>query len=178
MGTLSASAVTPHRRPRTWRLATVTLAVTLSVLTGCGANFGAQTNQIYQPADGISNRDGEVYAIDLLVVSDGSNNGTVVGTLIDQNPEDDQLTGFAAAGLDGEEITTAPLKAPLDLPSQTSVKVQDGAKLRLAGDAVVPGDFITLTLTFASAAPVEVQVPVHDVGTIYTDIPIKPLKAG
>jgi hypothetical protein len=156
------------------------------VLAGCGANFDAQTNQPYQPAEGVSARDGEVYALNTLVVTDGEGNGTIVSRLVNQQDVGDQLDSVAAVDSTGAAITAAPLAAPIVLgpavsPEQPvpspdqSVQVGTAGALRLSGDNVIAGNFVTLTLTFEVAAPVVVDVPVVDVGTDYVDIPVGPV---
>ncbi len=61
------------------------------LLAGCGTGFQAQTNQIYQPGPGITVRDGGVYAINTLIVTDGNGNGTLVAALVNQAARPDTL---------------------------------------------------------------------------------------
>src|SRR4051812_21155557 len=71
-----------RRSHRTRPLARTALAAAAAAaaLSGCAASFNAPTNEPYQPAAGISDRSTAVYAINALVVTDGSGNGTVVGS--------------------------------------------------------------------------------------------------
>jgi hypothetical protein len=159
--------------------ATATALSAVFALSGCAANFDAPTNDPYQPAVGISDRSGAVYAIDTLVVTDGSGNGTVVASLINQQQQDDMLRSYSAADSNGDKITTAPLGQPIDLPAYPSPdqNVQVGATgiLRLSG-TVEAGTFVDLTFVFANASPVTVEAPVVTGGpdSIYADIPVGP----
>jgi hypothetical protein len=159
-------------------------AAALAGLSGCAANFNAPTNEPYQPAAGISDRSGEVYAINTLVVTDGSGNGTVVSSLINQDSADDSLQSYSATDSEGKKITTAPLAQPIALPSYPSpdqaVQLGTAGDLRLSGDNVEGGTFINLTFDFDNAAPVTVEVPIVVGGpnTIYADVPVGPAPSG
>jgi hypothetical protein len=151
-------------------------------VSGCAANFDAPTNEPYQPAAGISDRSGEVYAIDTLVVTDGSGNGTVVASLINQQQQNDALEGYSASAGNGDKITTAPLDQPIALPAYPSpdqnVQLATSGSLRLSGN-VEAGTFVNLTFTFANAAPVSVQAPVLNggPGSAYADVPVGPVSS-
>jgi hypothetical protein len=159
---------------------TATAASAVLMLSGCAASFDAPTYQPYQPAAGISDRSGAVYAIDTLVVTDGSGNGTVVSSLINQQQQDDTLQSYSAADSNGDGITTAPLPQPIDLPAYPSpdqnVQVGTSGILRLTGN-VEAGTFVSLTFDFGNATPVTVEAPVLNGGpnTDYADIPIRPI---
>jgi hypothetical protein len=156
------------------------LALAAPALAGCAANFDAPTNQPYQPAAGISNRDGDVYALDTLVVTDGEGNGTVISQLVNKQDGADTLDSYAATDSAGDQITAEPLAQPITLGTWPSpdqaVQVGTSGSLRLTGDNLVAGHFVTLTFTFDAAAPVTVDVPVVVGGsdTIYSDIPVGP----
>ena len=165
-------------RARSVRAALAASAV--FALAGCASNFSAATNTPYQPAAGISVRTGDIYAINTLVVTDGSGNGTVVGSLINQAETDDVLESISAADSAGDKITTEALSQPISLPAYPSpaqsVAVGADGSLRMSGDKVEAGTFVDITFTFANAAPMTVNVPVVIGGsdTIYADIPVGP----
>jgi hypothetical protein len=174
-------------RPRTGRIRFLTAAFAASAvlaLSGCAANFNAPTNEPYQPAAGISDRSGAVYAINTLVVADDSGNGTVVSSLINQQQDDDTLQSYSATDSTGADITTTPLAQPIPLPASPSpdqaVQLGSSGDLRLSGNNVESGTFVTITFTFATAAPVTVNVPVVVGGpdTIYSGIPVGPSPSG
>jgi hypothetical protein len=183
VGILGIAGERPVGRPRDGRsrvLAAMFAASALLALSGCAANFDAPTNEPYQPAAGISDRNGGVYAINTLVVTDGSGNGTVVSSLINQQQDDDTLQSYSATDSTGADITTTPLAQPISLPAYPSpgqsVQLGSSGDLRLSGDNVDGGTFVSITFTFSSAAPITVNVPVVVGGpdTAYADIPVGP----
>jgi hypothetical protein len=153
-------------------------AVAVAALSGCAANFSAATNEPYQPAAGIADRSGDIYTINTLVVTDGSGNGTVVASLINQEADDDTLQSFTATDSGGNAIKTVGLTSPIDLPAYPSpsqaVAVGETGDLRLTGDNIEAGTFVNLTFEFGTAAPMTVNVPVVLGGpdTNYADIPV------
>lgn len=152
----------------------VSLAAVGWAVSGCGAGFNAQTNQQYQGAEGINNRDGLVYVLNALVVTDEQGNGTFVGTLIDQSSTPDALVSVTATDSQGSAVKTTKLSSPIALKSQQAVQLQTDAVVRLNGKAVVAGDILTAIFTFQNASPVEIGIPVvvGGSGTIYSGIPI------
>jgi len=168
----------------------------VSLVTGCAANFGAQTNQQYQPAEGTSVREGDIYALNALVVAPDSpegeegegteetedggsaSYGTVVVALVNQSTNqddaDDSLQMFSATTSSGDELEAAPLPEAIVLPSGVSVQTADDGALRLSGPGIEPGALITLRFQFEVAAPIEVEVPVVAQGTTYADVPVGP----
>jgi hypothetical protein len=156
-------------------------AVAVVAVSGCAANFSAATNTPYQPAAGIADRSGDIYSINTLVVTDGSGNGTVAASLINQEADDDTLLSFSATDSSGKAITALPLTDPIALPAYPSpdqaVAVGSSGDLRLEGDNIEAGTFVDLTFTFGTAAPMTVNVPVVLGGTDtnYADIPVGPV---
>src|SRR5436190_923026 len=69
---------------------------------------------------------------------------------------------------------TAPVGIAAYPSNAQSVQVGTSGALRVSGDQVKPGAYLKLTLTFARAAPVEVDAPIVRPGTIYADIPVGP----
>jgi hypothetical protein len=171
-------SVRSSSRIRTPRLAATLALATLPVLVGCGASFNARTNIPYQPAQGITDRSGDVYLVDTLVVTDEEGNGTVVARLVNEQADPDELESITAVDSTGKQITAEPLSEPvaLGVPPEPNQSVQVGydGLLRLTGDNLVAGEFVTITFTFGSAAPVTVEVPVLPVGSLYGDIPVGP----
>lgn len=166
---------TPARRLR----ALAVLLVAAPALAACGANFDAATNQPYQPAEGVSYRDGSIYALNTLVVTDGEGNGTVVSRLVNQEDDEDSVQSITATTTAGDAITAAPLDTPIPIgaagTADQAVQVGTDGLLRVSGDNLTAGAIVDLTFTFGNAAPLQVSVPVVSVGTIYTDIPVGPV---
>jgi hypothetical protein len=122
-------------------------------------------------------RSGDVYSLNTLVVTDGNGNGTVVARLVNMQSNEDTLTSFSATDLSGKPLTTQ-LASPVHLgtrpaPDQ-SVQVGTNGDLRVTLGDIKAGGFVTLTFTFAQAAPVKTNAPVVASGTVYADIPVGP----
>jgi hypothetical protein len=82
-------------------LAVAAAVLAAPVLSSCGVNFDAQTDQVYNPAVGVNDRDGSVDVLNALVVSGSAGSGTVVATLVNNDQEkDDSVRGIAGAGQD------------------------------------------------------------------------------
>lgn len=157
------------------RLALGCAATALLGLTGCGAGFDAQTQQQYQPAVGVSNREGDVYAINTLVVTDGQGNGTVVSALINQADAEDTLASVAATDDRGAALRVQPLPdAGISLPTSQLVQLGNDGAVRVSSKDLQAGQFLTLTFTFANAAPLQVDAPVVETGETYADVPLGP----
>lgn len=150
------------------------LAMVCWALTGCAADFNAQTNQQYQQGEGVNDRSTDVYVLNALVVADGQGNGTLVGTLINQATTPDALTSVAAVDGQGQPIQVTKLASPMALAPQNAVKLETDAAVRLTGGSVVSGYFITVQLTFQQAAPLKLDIPIVADGPIYTGVPVGP----
>ncbi len=169
-----------HRRlvPGRSQALAVIVALACVALTGCAANFGAQTYQQYQPGVGTDDRSQTVFVLNCLVIAKSNGEGTVVGTLINQAKQDDQLVSVNAVGYKSAAISANKLTSPIPLASQVGVKLQTGGAVRLTGPGVVLGDYVTVTFTFAQAAPIMEQIPVTPAGNMstgmYSGIPVGP----
>lgn len=159
-----------RRRRRTG----IALALAGLALAGCGANFNAQSQQQYQPAIGVSNRSGDVYAIDSLVVTDGRGNGTFVSALINQQARDDTLQSVSAVDAKGSQLQVSAPSSGVRLPAGQAVQLANSGAVRVSGASLQAGTFITLTLTFAQAAPLRIQVPVVTTQAPYDKVPVGP----
>lgn len=167
----------PSRHPRL--LPAVVSIALLVALTGCAAGFDAQTNQPYQPAQGVTVRSSEVYAVNTLVVTDGNGNGTVVTSLINQRSEPDKLVALTAKDTAGGGAKVSPLpKGGIELATQQAVQTATDGALRISSDTLHAGGLVTLSFEFESAAPVKVEVPVVAASTTYADVSIGPVDGG
>ena len=162
------------------RLATAIMIPAAAIaLSGCGANFNAQTNQIYQAAEGTNDRSALVYSLNTLVVGDGEGNGTVTARLVNQGPVEDALESYTAT-INGDDINVAPLAEPITIgtaPSpEQSILIGPDAELRLSGDNFEPGDFVTLNLVFSESEPLSMEIPVVGMTPEYAEIPVGPIE--
>ncbi|MEJ7629272.1 MAG: hypothetical protein WKF54_06740 [Nocardioidaceae bacterium] len=150
------------------------LALLIPLLAACGTGFQAQTNQIYQPGPGISVRTGGVYTVNMLVVSDGAGNGTLVAALINQAKQPDTLESVSLTDRSGRAVDTTIVGGTVSLPSQRAVQFADTGAVRAAG-TLTAGAYYSITLTFRNAAPVTVMIPVVSRSAEYDAVPLGPL---
>lgn len=146
--------------------------LTVPVLASCG--FDVQTDQVYTPADGANDRDGMVDVLNILVVADGEGAGRLITGLSNNDTgEADELTSVRGEG-DDAGVTYTLLGGETEIPAGGFVQLADEGKaqIRVEGEGVVPGGFLTLTLTFANAEEVTVEVPVLANEGDYADIEI------
>jgi hypothetical protein len=190
----SYDAVRTSRKTR--RLGVLLSAAALPLAAGCAANFSAQTQVQYQSAVGSDSRDSDIYALNMLVVGDGEGDGTLVGTLLNNDPTNagcpDYLVDLQVVDSDGGGVENSALPAaePVDapdscpaqspeqgiaLPSHQSVMLPDDATIQVAADTVQPGTFVTMTFTFQNSDPVEMDVPVVAEAAMYDGITVGPI---
>lgn len=150
--------------------------VVVPLLAACGGRgFHAETNEIYQPGPGITDRDSSVYALNALIVSDGGSNGTLVTALINQGPKADTLESVTAKNTVGHPLQTTIVGGSIPLPVQRSVQLAQSGDVRIDG-ALLPGTYCSVTLTFRDSAPVDFQIPVltKAAASDYSDVPVGP----
>ncbi|MGI8576575.1 MAG: hypothetical protein ACR2KG_01375 [Nocardioidaceae bacterium] len=174
MTTHSATTRSITHRAR-GRRAAVLVAAVAPLLAGCAAGFSAQTNQPYQPAEGITVRQGAVFVIDTLVVANDKGNGTVVAALVNQANRADSLVIVTASEQGRPLRVTNTAGKPIRLPSQTGVQLANSGDIRVDGH-FRPGDIVTLDFEFANAAPVRIDAPVLSDSSEYADVPVGPVR--
>jgi copper(I)-binding protein len=149
-----------------------TALLSIAAINGCAANFDAQTNQIYQPADGANNKESDVYVMGTLVVADGAGHGVVVARLINSAEQPDSLVSVAATDGEGNPITVNPMPEPLELQPAESLQLAESAHIQLSGDNLQVGGVVTLDVTFDQAEPVTLEAPVVLDDGDYADVTI------
>lgn len=155
--------MTSRRLHRSLAACTAALATTLvtGLSAGCSTNFDAQTNRIYQPAAGSNNRDGDVYVLDALVVTDGTGLGTISAGMVDEVAQDDALIAVMADSPAGNRVRGMILSRRVDLPSLKLVQLSDAGDVILsAGKPLNVGGTIKVTFTFQNAGPVTLDLPI------------------
>ncbi len=84
-------------------IATVAVIALPLGLSGCG--FDAPTDQVYTPAVGVNNQDGQVDVLNALIVSAEDGSGTLVVSLANNDQaEPDALAGVAGQGRRGRGL--------------------------------------------------------------------------
>jgi len=119
--------------------------VVAPLLAACGSGFHAETNQIYQTPYS------KMRSIRC--------SGTAAPVL--------KIVARASCAVAASSIRIA-------LPSQRAVQLADTGDVRVRG-ALDAGSYCTLTLTFAHAAPVNVEIPVVSASSDFRRVPLGPV---
>lgn len=150
------------------RLTTAAVALTLPVLTaglsGCG--FDAPTDQRYNPTAGVAAQDGDVDALNVLIVSSSPGSGTLVASFANNNQtDDDSITGVTGQGVQVQ------LGSDVAVPAGELLTLDDGSS-SVTGDRVASGNFVRLTFSFQNAESVTLKAPVVARSGAYADVPV------
>jgi len=140
-------------------IAAAAVLLTAPVLSSCGVNFGAQTDQPYNPAVGVDNRDGSVDVLNALIVSGTNGSGTVVATLVNNDQQQkDTLSGVTGQGKD--KNVQVKVSGPTEITPDGLLNLATKGGISATGKRIVPGNFVTLQFTFQNGDAVTVDAPV------------------
>jgi hypothetical protein len=158
------------------RIAATAVLVTSPALAACGVSFGAQTDQVYNPADGVSARGGEVDVLNALIVSDTPGTGRLIGGLSNENTDkSDSITGVRGVG-DDQSVTFSLAGGSTTIPAGGLLQLADpsAANIVVKGtpDLVKAGGYVRLTFSFQNAQEATVNVPVLEPDETYKDVPL------
>jgi len=154
------------------RAITITSALVLATsLTACGAGQNAATRNITQVTDGvevtITENGSKIKILNMLIVATETGDAVLVGTIINQGAETDQLLGVAVGGnqatLTGENLLKQ--NAPIRFEGDSA-----NAKAVFFGVAPVAGRHVKLSLGFARAGLVTAEVIIRDKRDDYKNI--------
>lgn len=160
---------------------TAFVAVLLApALAACG--FGAQTDQIYQAAQGTDDRTTAVKVLNAGIVAAENGRGTFAASLVNESGQTETLTQVS-----GDGITAATSTDALTIAPQTLLNLGEpfigpkGGKLPqvvLTGTPIEIGRYVRLTLTFSGVGPVTINVQVFsndaELGGEYAGVPVPP----
>jgi hypothetical protein len=140
-------------------------------LTACGAGQNAATRNITQVTDGVevevTQNGSAIKIVNLLLVATENGDAVVVGTIINQGAETDQLIGIAVGGntatLTGD--TTLAQNAPLRFEGESA-----NVKAFFSGVNPVAGRHVKLSLGFARAGLVTADVIIRDKRDDYKNV--------
>lgn len=156
------------RRTATVLITSIALSLTL---TSCGAGQNAATRNISQVTDGVEetiNIDGnKIKIVNALLVATEDGSAVVVGTIINQGEVDDQILTISAAG------TPAILSGDLTVKPNKPVRFEgDVATAKAVFPAVgaVAGRHVMMTIGFARAGLVELEVIIRDKRDDYANV--------
>jgi periplasmic copper chaperone A len=156
------------------RPATAAVAVALGLaLTGCGANFEAQTYQTRAVGDGTNAAVGAIAVRNVTLVAPESGDSYAEGddaevllTLTNDGPDDDRLV--EASSPDAEEVEVqqdgSASSGGVELPRLSTTA--NGVSLQLTGLSrdLRPGQYVEITLRFETNGEVTVSAPVATTG--------------
>ncbi|HEY9375964.1 MAG TPA: hypothetical protein VIQ02_02575 [Jiangellaceae bacterium] len=143
-----------HRRPLA---ALVTIVGLTLAATGC-AGVRSQTQEWYEPADGVSTEAGDIGVRNALVVADEDGAvATVLATFANTGEEDELVEVHV-----GDRIAT-PTTGPVEIPEGGYARIgpDDDARIDVFGADVQPGEFVDVEFVFQEAPRAEVQALVQ-----------------
>ena len=146
---------------RRHRLAAAAVVTPLAavVMSGCGVNFNAQTDQPYNPAAGVNDRSGSVDVLNALVVSGSDGSGAFIATLVNNSQtKGDTLKGLSGVGTDSSIKATAPTTTAI-APNGV-LNLASSGPVDLTGKRVAAGNFVDLRLTFDNGKAITLKAPV------------------
>lgn len=158
------------------RRAAVAALLLLPALASCGVSFDAQTDEVYNPAQGVNNRKGTVDVLNALIVSGTDGTGRLIAGLANEVDADDKLTGVTGGdSSQGLQITVG--QGETTIPGQGFLQLADdeAPMIEVIGDPAVvkPGQFLRVVLSFENGEAAELNVPVVAPGEdfAYVELP-------
>ena len=130
-------------------------------LSACQTQSPVQTDDTYQPADGVAVDLGPVQVRDLVIISAGKDQPGVLSAAVSNKSGDAQRLAFALP--QGQ-----PVYAETKAYSQE--RLSDGSQVQLPSVPVSPGDVVTLTVQSPSAPAAVVIVPVLPASGYYATL--------
>lgn len=152
-------------------LAAAALVLAAPALSSCGVNFGAQTNQVYNPSAGVDERSGSVDVLNALIVSGTDGSGTVIASLVNNDQvQADSLRRVSGAGSDSSVKVTPGGETAI--PASGLLNLATDGQITARGERVVPGNFVEITFSFDRGMPATVKVPVVSADNpTYSEVP-------
>lgn len=145
-------------------------ALVLSVpgLAACG---GQGTEAIYNPTEGVNNRDGQVDVLHALVVSDGKDGGRLIAGLVnnDQTTADELVDVTPAAGSSAQVEVGEGDK---EIPSGGLLQLADDDAAQVLVQGVESGGYVRVTFSFQNAEDVTLNVPVVQGTDDFADVEV------
>lgn len=153
-------------------IAAAVIGLAVPVLSSCGSNFDAPTDEVYNPGVGVNDRSGTVDVLHALIVSGEKGSGTVVAAFVNNDEvEGDRLASISGAG-DDASIGVNRAGSPVQIPAGGLYQLADEGNISTTGSQVQPGRFIELTFSFERAESVTMQVPVVANTGEFSDVPL------
>jgi hypothetical protein len=136
-------------------------------LSGCGASGpDAPTRNVRQVTDGVEATSGEIKAVNVLLVTQEDGSAVLVGTIVNNGTTRDSITGITANGVVGEISAPAlEVGAPIIFAGDSA-----NSNTRFPGLNAKASDRVNLEITFANAAPINLNAIVRAKSDIYANI--------
>lgn len=152
-------------------IATAAVALAVPVVSSCVANFNTTTEEIYNPGEGVNNRDGSIDVLSALVVSGSEGSGTIIAGLVNNDEaNEDALTEVTGAGEDASLSVEAAGSTPIGAGG--FYQLADEGNVTVTGDQIQPGALVRLTFTFERGESVTLDVPVVTNTDDFADVPV------
>ena len=159
----------PHIKKFSIAFIATALALTLTACTGAGPN--AATRLIKRVTDGnevtVTTDGNDLSITNLLLVATEDGSAVVVGTIVNHTTTPDALLGISAGG------TTATISGEQNLLQNKPIRFEGDAatsKAVFKGVGATAGKNVTLTLAFARAGVVTVDVIIRDKRDTYANV--------
>jgi copper(I)-binding protein len=152
-------------------ITTISALVLATSLTACGAGQNAPTRLIKQVTDGveatITENGSNIKIVNMLLVATETGDAVLVGTIVNQGAEEDRLLGIAVGG------SQATITGEITLKQNSPIRFEGdsaNAKAVFYGAAPTAGRHVNLSLGFARAGIVTVEVIIRDKRDDYKDV--------
>jgi hypothetical protein len=149
----------------------ISVLVLAASLTGCGAGQNAATRKITQVTDGveaaITENGSKIKIVNLLLVATETGDAVLVGTIVNQGVEADELLGIAVGG------NQATLTGKTELLQDKPIRFEGdtaNAKAVFFGVSPVAGRHVKVSLGFARAGMITVEALIRDKRDDYKNI--------
>lgn len=168
---MTATALRPVTAPRSRARRLLALTLATPLLAACSVNFGAQTDQVYTPAQGVNDRSTDIDVLNALVVAESDGSGRLIAGLASQADEDVELTGVTGEGEDAEvQFGSDGGEAVVPAGGFLQLADEGSAVISATGEGVEVGDYVRLTMSFSNGDEVSVNVPVVVPGEDFADV--------
>ena len=136
------------------------LAMSLVLLTGCGAGPNAPTRLIAQVTDGVEKKIGDIKLVHMLLVKQSDGSAVLVGTVLNNGENPDLITNLSVNGIPAR-VSPAML---LLSPNQPLIFAGDSANALAVFPSVnvKPGGHALLQVTLKNAGSVTLDTLVRD----------------
>lgn len=143
-----------------FRAGAIVIAMSLVLLTGCGAGPNAQTRLINQVTDGVETKVGDIKLRHMLLVKQSDGSAVLVGTIINNGENPDLITNMTVNGIPAQ-VSPATLVVTPKLPlvfagdSATALAVFPALNIK-------PGRHVSLQITLRNSGSVTLETLVRD----------------